>query len=402
MKLLLDRNFLFLFLIGLGSRLFLAFLPGQVFDMQYWNDWTFRLHQVGFDQFYSPTIRTDYLPGYLYILYGLGFLKTTFNIDNNLFLYALKLPGIIAEMILAAVVYLSLIKSSNFKFALIGSSFVLFNPAFIFNSAVWGQIDGLLTLFLLLATNFLKNKTLIWSSVMLSTAFLIKPQTIMIFPAFILYTTRNLTSQHLWKLILPFFLIILIASLPFFPYKPFHNLINLIINTASQYPYTSLNAYNFWGIIGFWIPDEKEFMNITFQNLGFFIFMAYWVVIAYFYFKKKLSLYALVTLAALGFFFLLTRVHERYLYPALVFLIILITGNRSILLFFLTVMINLLHFWNLYYVYVRYNGVYLSIPETGYNFLSANSQVLSLISTIIFIMTVIVIIIKHYAPNSKN
>lgn len=391
-----NKIFLLLIITALSVKLFLAFLPGFKIDVDAWFAWAQRLNQVGFSGFYSDQIWTNYTPGFLYILGFLGFIKNLFQINDPSFYLILKIPSIIAELLLGIIVYQLVAKKSSL-WATVAAIVILFNPAFIFNSSVWGQIDGLLSLMLILSIFLLNRKKLILSSIFFGLGFLIKPQAVALSPVFILFLIKDLSIKNFFKLTIPALLIVFPLSLPFFLNRPFSGVLELFSKMVSDYPYTSLFAYNFWGIVGSWVPDNTLWNGLSYQTWGYILLAIYWIIIGYFYFKKKLSFFALVTFATMGFFFLPTRVHERYLYPAIVFLILSSTIYKSRLLIALTGILSLIHFLNLYYVYVYYNEIYLILPRVLYNpiiykFLDTNSKNLSLISTFIFILITIVII----------
>lgn len=114
-------------------------------------------------------------------------------------------------------------------------------------------------------------------------------------------------------------------------------------------------------------------------------------MVVYFYFQKKLSLLSLTTLATLSFFFLPTRVHERYLYSGLLFLILLSAQTKNKILAYTTAVLNITYFLNLYYVYIYYNHFYFKMPsvlfwEEGYNLLESNGKILSLIGSTCFVI----------------
>lgn len=402
MMLLKDRTFLFLIILGLTIRFTLAFLPGFKIDVNDFFAWAARLNEVGFPKFYSTKVFTDYPPGYMYILSFLGSLRNLLQINNQIFFLLLKLPAIFAEITLSILIYKELKKYLSNFYSLLGCSFILFNPALIFNSSVWGQIDSVLTLFLYLAIYHLKNKMLMLSSIYLGIAFLIKPQTIALFPVFLLFFIKQLTVENFVKLTIPFIALTFLLGSPFFITNPFTGLIHLIISTANQYQYTSLFAYNLWGAIGFWKSDSQFWNGISYQQVGYILFFVYWIIIFYFYVKKKISLYAATTMTLLGFYFLPTRIHERYLYPAIVFLIIFASSIKSKLLMSLTTILSIIHFLNLYFVYVYYNEFYLKLPTVLfypnlYSFLGNNGKFMSIISTTLFILISIIIVKSYYA-----
>lgn len=399
MGILKDRILIILILEGLFFRLILIQIPGFHFDVITWFAWADRLNQLGFANFYSDQIWTNYTPGYLYILYILGWIKHLLNLSDTLFYLILKLPSIVSEIILAIFIY-QIISKKSVLWGRVAAILVLFNPAFIFNSSIWGQIDGLLSLFMLLSIYFLNQKRLIASSVFLGLSLLIKPQAIAIFPIFVFFIFHNLAFKNLVKLVLPFIFVVFLLSLPFFISQPILGFYQLFSKMISDYSHTSLFAYNFWGIVGFWISDSLTWGNLSYQNIGFILFAIYWIIICYLYLKKKLSLYTLAALSLLGFYFLPTRVHERYLYPAIVFLSLTASIFKSRLLIFLTMVLSFFHLMNLYYVYVYYNEFYLKLPKLLYNpilynFLDGNAKLLSLTSTIIFILIILVIIKSH-------
>lgn len=390
-----DRVLIILILFGLVLRLSVISLPGFKFDMDSWFAWAIRLNQVGFADFYSDQIWTNYTPGYLYILKLLGFFKIIFSIPDNAFYFVLKIPSIAAEIILSILIY-RLIYIKSVIWARISAGLVLLNPSFIFNSSIWGQIDGLLALIMLLSIYFLIQKKLILSSFLLGLAFLVKPQSIGVLPILLLFLIRNFSVKHLIQTIMPIISVILILSLPFYT-SHLLGLPQLFYNMIGDYSYTSLFAYNFWGWVGFWIKDSIVWNNLSYYQWGYILFGLYWLLLSFLFLKKKLSIYSLATLAMLGFFFLPSRIHDRYLYPGLFFLIVSTGISKSKSLLILTGLLTLIHFLNLYYVYVYYNEIYLKLPRilyniNLYNYLDGSGKFLSLLSTVLFIIITFVVI----------
>lgn len=399
-----SKLILFLILLGLAIRLLLAFVPGFKIDITDWFAWAIRLSDFNFSGFYSKEVFTDYTPGYLYVLSLLGFLKNLLRIPEGYFYILLKLPAIISDLIICAIIYKEVRKYSK-KIAIFSLCAILFNPVIIFNSSVWGQIDSILTLLMLITVVALNRNNLIISSIFFGLALLVKPQALALIPLLAILLVNHFKISNLFKLLIPGLLVTFILTFPFFPNQTFAKLLQHITNTANEYSYTSINAYNFWGVVGFWIPDNTLWNNLSYQVWGYLLMANYWIVIAYLYLRKKLSIYAFAALATLAFFFLPTRVHERYLYPAIVFLILLTAIYKSKLLLTLTGILSFLHFLNLYYVYVYYNEFYLKLPKIlynpiFYNFLADNSKSLSLISAFIFIL-ISIILFKYYAISKK-
>lgn len=400
MKIFKDRFLILSLLLGLIIRLLLTPVTGFKFDVDTWFAWAQRLNEVGFTNFYFDKVWTGYPPGFLYILSSLGFIKNLFNISDPNFYLVLKLPSIFAELILGLVIYQIIPDKLKLwkKLALI---IVMLNPAFIFNSAVFGQFDGLFSLIVFLVVFYLQKNKLILSSVLLGLAFLFKPQAILLFPLLLFFILKNFSMKAFVELFLPATFTIILGFLPFFPTSPINGPINLISTLLGFYPYNSIFAYNLWGILGFWVKDNNIFMNISYQNWGYILFSIFWISVFFIHQKKKLSLYSIATLAGLSFFFILTRMHERYLYPGLVFLMFFSVTKKSVFLTILTIALSLIHFLNLYYVYIYYNQFYLKIPQiiynvVLYNFADKNIPVISLFSTLIFFLISISILKLDY------
>lgn len=407
-------NFVKIIIIsGLLSRILLLGLAGFKIDMDAWFAWSERLASLPFSQFYSDAIWTNYTPGYLYVLYLLGILKSLFTIDDGFYYYAvLKLPAIVAEIVLTVFVYKKVLVDYP-KWAKIAALVIILNPALFFNSAVWGQIDGFLTLMMVLSVYFLDKRNLFLSSIFLGISFLIKPQAIALLPAYGIFLIRNMlignnrehTIKNIIQIIFPAIFIIFLFSWPFFPEQPLLGIFNLFLKMMKDYSFTSLYAYNFWGAMGFWIPDNLGWLNISYKIWGYILLMIFWFWV-FLFGRKKLSAYSLAVLATLSFFFLPTRVHERYLYPALVFLIIVASKMKSLKLLILTLILSLIHFLNLYFVYVYYNEVYNKLPKILYNpilynFLDKYGAQISVLQTAVFIL-ISGIIIRHSDVSKKG
>lgn len=362
--------------------------------MDAWFAWAIRLNQIGFANFYSDQIWTNYTPGYLYVLKLLGFFKIILSIPDNAFYLVLKIPAITAEITLAIFVY-QLINIKSVIWARISAGLVLLNLSFIFNSSIWGQIDGLLTLIMLSSIYFLIQKRLILSSFLLGLAFLIKPQSIGLLPIFLLFLIRNFSIKNLIQIITPVISVIFILALPFYT-NHLLGLPQLFYNMVNDYSYTSLFAYNFWGWVGFWIKDSIVWNHLSYYHWGLILYGLYWLLLSFLFLKKKLSIYSLATLAMLGFFFLPSRIHDRYLYPGLVFLTVPTGISKSKSLLILTGLLSLIHLLNLYYVYIYYNEIYLKLPRilyniSLYNYLDNTGKFLSLFSTALFIIITLII-----------
>jgi dolichyl-phosphate-mannose-protein mannosyltransferase len=415
----LNKHFNFLILIILAStiRLLLTPIPAFKIDMDAWIAWTYRLFDLGLASFYSPDVWTNYTPGYLYFLWILSIMSVIFSSSQETLVLLIKVISIIFEISLPIFVYFKLKTNRSSKAMLLLTAFLLFNPGTIFNSSIWGQIDSILTFFLFLSVYYLSQNQLQKSSLSLglksaslaySYSFLIKPQSLALSPLYLIDIIKNFSLQRIKNIILPGIILFFLLSLPFFLSDPIFGIFRLIFQMSQDYPATSLFAYNFWGIEGFWISDLQTIGPLTTRTIGTMLYILFIGFVIFLGVRKKANYFALATLLFLAFYFIPTRVHERYLYPAIPFLFIYAFIIRNKVLTALSTILSVLYFCSQYYVYVYYNEFYLKLEkilyqESFYSFLDTNGKLLSLISSIIFIMIVWIITKSIYAkPTTKT
>jgi len=295
----------------------------------------------GFKNFYNGW--SDYLPGYLYFLWGLGKVNSLGIISQSL-LY--KLPANIADILTGFLIYKILKKSKGEKWGIIGSLIYLFNPAVLGNSAIWGQVDSLTSLLSMFAI-YQFPFSIILSAASLSFGTLIKPQTAFILPVilFMMFREKWKYQKILSYLITGLF--IFIAG--FVPFWNHGNLISFIYErigkSLSEYPFTSVNAFNFWGLVGFWKPD-----NIYFQVAGYLLVLVSTIFLFFKLRKVKNPEYYLLSFVFGASFLFFTRMHERHLLPLFAPLAIAAVENPILLIPYIG--FSLTYVANLYYAYI--------------------------------------------------
>ncbi len=268
----------FVLFLVLFIRVLLFSLPSFKIDMTDWQAWTSRLIEVGPSSFYSPNYFADYFPGYLYILLILGKAFLTLFPNSSLFstdfIFILKGVTTIFDLGTAYLIY-KIVKKYRPKVAIFASILYLGNPALIFNSSIWGQIDGILTFFLLLSIYFLiEVKNFLFWSISFAFAFLVKPQTISILPISLIYLFKEAGSLRLFKLVFLSIILSVVISLPFFiNTNPVFGIFELFQKTASGYQYTSLYTLNIWSLIGWWKDDNTKWYFLSYQSWGIIFYL---------------------------------------------------------------------------------------------------------------------------------
>lgn len=398
--------FKLLFTLILLLRISFFFFPSFQIDMNSWKAWSQRLVEVGPSNFYSEDYFSDYFPGYLYVLWIIGSLFNLFSIPINNLSFELILKTITTMFDIGSAFFIyKIITKHNKSWAIFGSLFYLLNPAAVFNSSIWGQIDGIFTFFLIYASYlFIERKNISRGSLATALGILVKPHSLAMLPIILIYSFQNFSKALFLRslFIIPIFLVII--SSPFFINNSIFGIFEKALKSQDVYQYTSLFAFNFWSLIGFWKPDNQGFI-LAYRNFGLILYAFSLILILVPLFKKKITskeFYILTALSFFAFFLFLTRIHERYLFPALAFILIAAFVSRSKFLIGAYVLSSIIHLVNLWYVYYYFNFVYIN-PKLGENVLyltiGENSKLFSIINLILF-TTIMIFYYRIYAKKS--
>jgi len=253
-----------------------------------------------------------------------------FFLEKLVFLAALmKVPAILADLGIAFLIFLFAKKiiPKDKKNQNIAISLILFNPAFIFNSALWGQIDSIPIFFVMLSAYYLLyTKRDIVSSILFTLALLVKPTALIFLPVYIILFIQKFGIK---KSIINLFITNIIFCLFFLPFtfSPYKTYLNKIL-AAQSLPYVTNGALNFWVLIaGFrGIKDVAPFLlNIPYRYFGYFIVGLINIFIILCLIKSKKiteDFFMALFIASFAAFLFLTKMHERYSLLPLVFLLV--------------------------------------------------------------------------------
>ncbi len=273
--------------------------------------------------FYTRTW-CDYPPFNIYFFWVFGLLAKNLSLfGTSLFTYVMKLPPNLFDMATSVLIFAFVRKRLDFKMALIATALYAFNPAVVFNAAVWGQFDAIYTFFLVLSLMFALESKPELSAVTFTLGILTKPQSIALLPLLALLVFKKKGWRRLLTSTLAGTATIFAVIIPFEWNNPVTFLSNIYLGAYGGYEYTSINAFNIWALGGLWVPDGNLFI------VGWIIFGAFTVFTLYVLHKRfNVSGELLVLFSAFmllfGFFMLPTRIHERYLFPAISILVLLV------------------------------------------------------------------------------
>ncbi|MDP1710019.1 MAG: glycosyltransferase family 39 protein [bacterium] len=346
----------------MAVRLALSFFGTLSLDQGTFISWSMNLAKNGFHGFYNGW--SDYLPGYLYVLWFLGKIKLILPGIPEVLLY--KLPAILSDLATGYLIYKILKGSKGEKWGIIGAVIYLFNPAIFANSTLWGQVDSLTALFSLL-TIYLLPTNYFLSAIYLSIGTLIKPQAVFILPVIVFLMFKNKWSFPKFS----FYGLISAVTfvLGFVPFVGDKNIISFIFErlnvSLNQYVYTSVNAFNFWGIFGFWKPDLAPF-----QYGGYLIVFILIIYLSFKIWKIKNAQYFLLSFVFIASFIFFTRMHERHLLPLFAPLAIVAVENPFFLIPYWG--LSLTYVANLFYSYFWITNDFIQVfPDFVVKFFSA-------------------------------
>ena len=340
-----------MFLPTLIIRILLIGLPAFEVDMAAWIAWAERLGEGSLANFYSDTVWTQYTPGFLHALW----IFERIGMANEVFIKLFVLFG----DIFTAFTVSYIVRLTTKKWGMNAVIIYLLTPPLIFVGSIWGQIDGFLTMLILLAVYFLiEKKDLPTSSVFWALSFLVKPQALAALPLYLL-VIHKFSPKIVFKSVICSLGTILIVSAPFFPRDPLWGFPRLVLKMSQHYHFGSIFAFNLWALFGkTWIPDGTYFI------WGIIIYLSSIIILIAAFLRSKrtsLEMYLFTSLCFLSFFLFPTRIHERYLYPFFAFFLIFIIISdfkHGLKIYFATSLVYLI---NLYHPYAYYSTNYLRI-----------------------------------------
>jgi dolichyl-phosphate-mannose-protein mannosyltransferase len=318
----------------------LVLLPGAGFpdDISAFEDWALALGTSGTAGFYADTSGLrypvlDYPPGYMYVLLGIGqlYVRSCHCTEHTLLLKVLeKLPAVLADFGVAFVAYAITRSVTTLRNARILLAALLVLPPLWIVSAYWGQVDSVAVLALLLTlwAAIAQRWILMW--VLFACTILIKPQAAPIVPLLLIWELRS--SGFTPALPIGMGAGAAVAYLCTLPFTSDHGvlasarwLLERYVNGLNKYPNNTTGGFTFFGVTGnYFQPDGQAVLGLPLHTWGIALFTLLFVAVAVRLWSglanapSKVLFLGSVYVSLTGLFVLSTRMHERYLLPALI------------------------------------------------------------------------------------
>ncbi len=230
-------------------------------------------------------------------------------------------------------------------FPLLAAGLWALNPAIIYVSAFWAQVDSIHTLWMLAALLAALARRWGWSGVLMALALLTKLHAVVLLPLLFVLALRHSWRALAWGA-LGLGGTLTLGLLPFFLSGAQEQVLAVYLGAVGFYPKLSVNAFNGWFLVqslsaqvfGRELLDTARIVGpITLRWVGLALLGGYTVVLLALLWPRlepgrralderwlsasaRLLVFFAAGLLVFGFFSLATEMHERYGLPALAFL----------------------------------------------------------------------------------
>jgi Gpi18-like mannosyltransferase len=301
-----------LLLVAVAVRVALIGFEGHSGDVLVIHRWAERMADLGPWGFYENTLSA--YPALLYVYWPMGLL-----LDGQALDAALKGLSIPFDLGIGLVLWLLVRRRAGDGAALAAAALYLFNPGVLIAGPMWGQIDAAGTLVFLGALLATSSQRWALAGALGVVAGMIKPQFgLVLLPVMVAAFQASRHERRvapLTRSILAGGLayVLLAAPLLLDPLR----YADQLYEVARVRPMVSLFALNPWGLlVGFEVPDDGLAL------IGLVLLMIGLAAACVPVWRRRdvSTLLVAGVLVVFAFYFLPTRAHERYLFPAMALL----------------------------------------------------------------------------------
>lgn len=313
-----------LLVVGLAIRLAVLGAPGHYGDAFVIGRWTDNLAAYGPWNFYEHD--GSIYPALLYAYWPIGVFLN--GADQARAIKGLSIPF---DLAVAVVLYIAATRFTSRRRALIAPALYLLNPAVLLAGPVWGQVDSAGTLVLLLALLALAGGRFGWAGALAMVAGMVKPQFgLVVLPVATLAViqwratgSRAPVVRGLIGAAVAFAVVALPLRLDPITF------VRQVIESGGYKQISSANAANLWGLLqGYKVPDGA----LVYVGGALLLIGLAASLLPLRGNKDLWTILAVGLFVCFAFYFLPTRVHERYLFPAMAVLAPMAAANWRLLL----------------------------------------------------------------------
>ncbi|MGI8486639.1 MAG: hypothetical protein ACR2OU_20575 [Thermomicrobiales bacterium] len=344
-------------IVGLGARLLVAPFLGHKYDVRAYLSWTEYLQHNPLSTFYGANLGTppDHMPGDLMIFAAIGRIAPAtfpgFSFESWYAELIIRLVPILSDVLIGVLIYFFVRRRVDVHTALVAASLAIFNPGLFTVSAIWGQWDSFAAVILLgiIMLALRGHSLIIWPLLMYLV--LIKPQyaifglLILVHLVRLAFSGEPVYDERARKSPLrlardiaagfPLSLLVFIGiNFPFSVGFPGQANMKWSIQdrvrfAIDRYDDVTLGALNIWTLFGKSLGDPDGAMligNISYATAGRILLVVALlgaIVVTSLIAPADWALLCGCFIAAMSIYSFPTRVHERYMMPAIVMLLMM-------------------------------------------------------------------------------
>ena len=302
-------------------------------------------YKRGINDYHELKNFKSYTLGQVYLLYGLGIIQNVFKLSVANFKILLKLQSVLFDILTGILVYKVGTKEIGEKVSFCFALIYILNPAIIFNSVIFGQLETLCAFFIFMSIYLLYRKKYLYSLLLFLFGTLIQPQMLIFSPIFI-YAIYDLLKENkfdkkTWSLLSKYILcLVLIFILFLSPFVKNFNFVPVISEWKKNfrfYNFATVDAFNIYMYLN--LNQFKLPSNIFLISFEILIYTAIFIF-AFWFLKKSKSkakyFFCAGMLNILVFVFCFDM-NARFIFPSLLFFLmsfIFHQDKKNLLLYF--------------------------------------------------------------------
>jgi len=321
---------------------------------------------------------------YLLKVFTLFFSSDTIDVFSINYLKCLVIIFDFATLVI--VVYLLKKNNKNLLLCIV----FLLNPAFWYNTVIWGQVDTIHTFFVLCSLLFVLDKKPFPALIFILLAVNTKLQAVIFLPLILLMVFPAMKKEKTKAL----YSVLALAGLQLLIFLPFiisgsfiHTIHSLIKSSVDFYPTASRNAFNLWYLV-FADPlntsDQVTFL-LPIKLWGIILFVLFFVAVVFLYLKAENNkpssenIFLVFALISLGFFFFNTQMHERYVHPVILFSGLYAIFSKRYLLFIISSFAYLLNLEAVMHMFSYFDDEFFGVVVNYKTWIIFNPTYISLL-----------------------
>ena len=338
-----------LFVLAAGLRLWILSRPGlgDDFDLGLFVRWMRTMNESGFAGFYGSGQFGDYPPVMMLLFRGVGAVVSAVseNPTDHAFRVGIKCLACGFEILIGALILFEGKRLLGVRAGTVAAGLFLLNPAALYESAYWGQVDAIPTAFMVASLVLVGRGRWTSAGFVAALGLTAKFQAVILLPLLVFEAFRMVGLRGLVRLAAGGAIGVALAAAPFFATGTLTEIVDrAYINVVGQYPKMSNNAYNIWFVKGdpgmpntsppqilieaaageetSVAEDASWLLRWTWRKISLVLFALSVAVVLSLYASSPGPRSRLVAagLLVLCFYLFPTEMHERYAYPALALL----------------------------------------------------------------------------------